>query len=166
MKIGSSESGNASLRRNAAPEMKIGADRQARTSGPRARRSRRRRHLIQRQHFQSQSGLDAQRVERKVGVEWQALTCINLFDEAELAEESIAPFALDYTHVHFTEVHEGICAIPAACLKDLYGEPSVNASRRVAFAVANLFMRLHRRLLWSSHCPSEHAERLLQPWRL
>jgi anaerobic magnesium-protoporphyrin IX monomethyl ester cyclase len=52
-----------------------------------------------------------------------------LYDDL-VAEGRIEPFALDHTRVHFTEAYEGICAIPPARLKQLYGEINDHFVRR------------------------------------
>ncbi|KAI95534.1 radical SAM protein [Rhodomicrobium udaipurense JA643] len=57
-----------------------------------------------------------------------------LYDEL-IAEGRIKPFALEHTRVHFTEAYDGICAIPPARLKELYGEINEHfATRRLAAA--------------------------------
>lgn len=52
-----------------------------------------------------------------------------LYDDL-IAEGRIAPFALNHTHVHFTEAYEGICAIQPTRLKALYGEINGYFARR------------------------------------
>jgi radical SAM superfamily enzyme YgiQ (UPF0313 family) len=52
-----------------------------------------------------------------------------LYDDL-VAEGRIEPFALDHERVHFTEAYEGICAIPPARLKQLYGEINEHFVRR------------------------------------
>jgi len=57
-----------------------------------------------------------------------------LYDEL-IAEGRIKPFALDHSRVHFTEAYDGICSIPPARLKELYGEINEHfATRRLAAA--------------------------------